>query len=66
MLIQSQMETTEQIRSMQKETTEHIRGLAAGQAELSQSQKLTDRSLRALIDALRRGHNGTLAADDTD
>lgn len=47
MLIQSQMETTEQIRS-----------LAAGQAELSQSQKLTERSLRALIDTLRRGQNG--------
>ena len=62
MLIQSQMETTEQIRSLQKETSEQIRGLAAGQAELSQSQKLTDRSLRALIDTLRRGHNGNTSS----
>ncbi len=47
MLIQSQMETTAQINS-----------LAAAQAELSQSQKLTDQSLRAFINALRKGHNG--------
>ena len=62
MLIQSQMETSEQIRSLQKETSEQIRSLAAGQAELSQSQKLTERSLRALIDTLRRGHNGNASS----
>lgn len=40
-LIQSQMETSEQIR-----------GLAAGQAK-------TDEALRAFINSLRKGHNGS-------
>ena len=42
----------------QIKTTEQIKGLAAGQAELKESQKLTDRSLRAFIDSLRKGKNG--------
>ncbi|HEX5875698.1 MAG TPA: hypothetical protein VFY60_13710 [Pyrinomonadaceae bacterium] len=62
MLIQTQLETSEQIRSMQKETSEQmrslqketweqIRSLAAGQAK-------TDEALRAFINSLRKGHNG--------
>ena len=47
MLIQAQMETTAQIK-----------GLAAGQAELTESQKLTDQALRAFINSLRKGENG--------
>lgn len=47
MLIQAQMETTEQIK-----------GLAAGHAELTESQKLTDQALRAFINSLRKGRNG--------
>ena len=42
----------------QIETTEQISGLAAGQAELKESQKLTERTLRAFIDSLRKGKNG--------
>ncbi|HLM24778.1 MAG TPA: hypothetical protein VK274_06945 [Pyrinomonadaceae bacterium] len=56
----------------QRETTEQIKGLAVGQeklnegqtklehemAELTKSQKLTDRALRAFIDSLRKGGNG--------
>ena len=47
MLIQAQIETTEQIK-----------GLAAGHAELTESQKLTDQALRAFINSLRKGRNG--------
>ena len=47
MLIQAQMETTEQIK-----------GLAVAQAELTQSQKLTDQALRSFINSLNRGENG--------
>lgn len=47
MLIQAQMGTTEQIK-----------GLAVAQAELTQSQKLTDQALRSFINSLNRGENG--------
>ena len=46
-LIQAQMETTDQIK-----------GLAAGHGKLEESQRLTDQSLRAFIDGLRKGGNG--------
>ena len=39
-------------------TTEQISSLAVGQAELKESQKLTERSLRAFIDSLRKSGNG--------
>ena len=42
----------------QMETTEQIKTLAVGQAKLEESQKLTDRALRAFIDSLRKGGNG--------
>jgi len=54
MLIQAQMETSEQIK-----------GLAVGHeraekemADLRRSQKLTDQALRAFINSLRKGRNG--------
>src|SRR5215204_6127684 len=60
-LIQSQMETTEQINK----TTEQINKLAVGHAlheeemaDLRREQKLTQESLRAFIDSLRKGRNG--------
>lgn len=42
----------------QTETTEQIKGLAVAQAELTQSQKLTDEALRSFINSLNRGENG--------
>ena len=41
-----------------KGVNEQIKGLAVAQAELTKSQKLTDRALRAFINSLRRGGNG--------
>jgi F0F1-type ATP synthase membrane subunit b/b' len=35
-----------------------IASLAVAQAELTKSQKLTDRALRAFINSLRKGQNG--------
>ena len=46
-LIQSQMETTEQINK-----------LATGHDELRRSQELTEQTLRAFINSLRKGTNG--------
>ena len=65
-LIQAQMETTEQINK----TTEQINKLAADtatnhaihnkeMADLRKSQELTDRTLRAFIDSLRKGRTGS-------
>ena len=51
-LIQSQMETSQQIKSVQRETSEQIKGLAAAQAK-------TDEALRAFINSLRKGNNGS-------
>ena len=41
-----------------KETDEQIKNVALAQAELTQSQKLTDRALRDFINSLRKGQNG--------
>lgn len=67
-LIQTQMDTHEQIKQTNeqiketheqiRETNEQIRDLATSQAELSRSQKITDQTLRAFIDSLRKGGNG--------
>ena len=61
-------QTSEQIKQTSeqiKQTSEQISGLAAGQtrsekemAELREAQKLTDKTLRAFIDSLRKGGNG--------
>ncbi len=55
MLIQTQMETTDQIKRL----GDYQRELTTAQIELSNSQKLTDQTLRAFIDSLRKGHNGS-------
>jgi len=47
-LIQAQMETTEQISK-----------LAAGHDELRRSQELTQQTLRSFIDSLRKWRNGS-------
>jgi phage-related minor tail protein len=38
--------------------TVQVNSLAGAQAELTKSQKLTDRALRAFINSLRKGRNG--------
>jgi hypothetical protein len=62
MLIQSQMETTEQIRGLaeghQKLAVAQAE-LAVAQIELTHSQKLTEHTLRAFIDSLRKRDNGS-------
>jgi hypothetical protein len=50
-LIQSQMETTEQIKSMAARHDTDI-------VELREAQKLTDKALRAFINSLHKGRNG--------
>ena len=46
--------TDEQIKA----TDEQINNVALAQAELTKSQKLTDRALRDFINSLRKRHNG--------
>jgi hypothetical protein len=50
-LIQSQMETTEQIKAMAARHDKDI-------VELREAQKLTDKALRAFINSLHKGRNG--------
>ena len=50
-LIQSQMETTAQIKAMAARHDKDI-------VELRENQKLTDKALRAFINSLRKGRNG--------
>lgn len=60
-IIQTQMDTEgimKRLASTQRETEEIMKRLAASQAELAESQKLTDRALRAFIKSLRKGQNG--------
>jgi hypothetical protein len=47
-------QTDEQIR----DTVEQVKALALAQADLAQSQKLTDQTLRAFINSLRKRGNG--------
>ena len=68
-LIQSQMETTEQINKLTADVNISLNKLTADiaashaihdkeMAELRREQKLTQHSLRAFIDSLRKGRNG--------
>ena len=68
-LIQSQMETNEQINRLTAETNEQINKLTADHAihekemaEIRREQKLTQQSLRDFIDSLRKGRNGSSSA----
>jgi len=62
MLIQCQMETTEQINRFSNTFSEQLNRFSVihdrEMADLRRSQKLTDQSLRALINAMRRDRNG--------
>jgi hypothetical protein len=62
MLIQSQMETSQEIKSVQRETSEQIKSLQSETSEqikgLASAQAKTDEALRAFINSLRKGHNG--------
>lgn len=50
-LIQSQMETTQQIKAIGARHDKDI-------VELREAQKLTDKALRAFINSLHKGRNG--------
>ena len=57
-LIQFQMETTEQINRMGAQHDKEMDGLRRSQEALSESQKLTDQALQALINSMRKRRNG--------
>jgi hypothetical protein len=57
-LIDAQVKNEEAWRAESHIINEQIKGLAVAQAELTKSQKLTDRALRAFINSLRKGGNG--------
>lgn len=58
-LIQSQMETTEQINKLSTDLTANHALHEKEMAELRNEQRLTQQSLRAFIDSLRKGRNGS-------
>ena len=55
-LIQTQLETTEQINKLTANHAFHEEEMA----EVRREQKLTQQSLRAFIESLRKGRNGNL------
>lgn len=57
-LIQTQMETEEIMKRSRAETEEILKRLAVSQTELAESQKRTDKALRAFITSHRKGENG--------
>jgi len=57
-LIDSQIKYEEIWRAKSDEVNEQIKALAIAQAELAQSQKLTDRALRDYLNSQRRRENG--------
>ena len=63
MKVDEQLERTDrQIDSLSIQVnnlTIQVNNLAVAQAELTKSQKLTDRALRAFINSNRKGQNGT-------
>lgn len=48
----------EEWRAESRAINEQIKNVALAQAELTKSQKLTDRALRDFINSLRKGQNG--------
>jgi len=62
MKVDEQLERTDvQINSLTVQVnslTVQVNSLAVAQAGLTESQKLTDRALRAFINSLRKGQNG--------
>jgi hypothetical protein len=57
-LIDAQIKYEEIWRAKSDEVNEQIKAVAIAQAELSQSQKLTDRALRDYLNSQRRRENG--------
>ena len=57
-LIQTQMETEEIMKASRAETEEILKRLAVSQTELAESQKRTDKALRAFINSHRKSANG--------
>jgi hypothetical protein len=57
-LIDAQIRNEQAWRIKSDEINEHISALAIAQAELSQSQKLTDRALRDYLNSQRKRENG--------
>jgi hypothetical protein len=57
-LIQTQMETEETMKASRAETEEILKRLAVSQTELAESQKRTDKALRAFINSHRKSANG--------
>jgi dsDNA-specific endonuclease/ATPase MutS2 len=57
-LIQTQMETEEIMKRSRTETEEILKRLALSQADLTESQKRTDKALRAFINSNRKSENG--------
>jgi hypothetical protein len=51
--------TQEEMATAQKELAAAQKDLAAAQKDLAKSQKVTETKLQGLIDALRRGRNGS-------
>jgi hypothetical protein len=58
MLIEAHMRNQATWRAESQAINEQIKAQAVAQAELTKSQKLTDRALRAFINSLRKGGNG--------
>ena len=57
-LIDAQLRNEAAWRAESKAINEQLKVLAVAQAELTKSQKLTDRALRAFINSVRKGGNG--------
>jgi hypothetical protein len=57
-LIDTQIKDEELWRAKSDQVNEQIKALAIAQAELTQSQKLTDRALRDYLNSQRRRENG--------
>jgi len=58
-LIDAQIRNEAARRAESHEINEQIKSLAVAQADLTKSQKLTDRALRAFINSLRKRGNRT-------
>ena len=57
-LIDAQIRNEAAWRAESHAINDQIKSLAVAQAELTNSQKLTDRALRTFIDSLRKSQNG--------
>lgn len=58
-LIQTQLEIEEIMKRSAARHDKEMAEIRAGQAELNESQKLTDKALQAFIKSLHKGRNGS-------